>query len=45
MAHHHVPAARFFGTLQYIVGQTIAVVIWVTFNVVAVEIHARVGNA
>ena len=30
-------AARFFGTPQYILGQTIAVVIWITINVVAVS--------
>jgi uncharacterized membrane protein len=29
-------AARFFGTPQYIVGQTVAVVLWITLNSVAV---------
>jgi len=32
-------AARFFGTPQYIVGQTIAVALWVTFNAVALVGH------
>ena len=32
-------AARFFGTPQYIVGQTIVVIIWVILNVVAVVDH------
>jgi uncharacterized membrane protein len=32
-------AARFFGTPQYIIGQTLAVVLWVTFNAVAVIRH------
>jgi uncharacterized membrane protein len=32
-------AARFFGTPQYILGQTIAVVIWITINVVAVSLR------
>jgi uncharacterized membrane protein len=32
-------AARFFGTPQYIVGQTIAVVVWVTLNAVALIGH------
>jgi uncharacterized membrane protein len=30
--------ARFFGTPRYIVGQTILVVIWIAFNVVAVSL-------
>jgi uncharacterized membrane protein len=32
-------AARFFGTPQYIFGQTIAVVLWITLNAVAVVHH------
>ena len=32
-------AARFFGTPQYIVGQTVAVALWVTFNAVALVGH------
>jgi uncharacterized membrane protein len=32
-------AARFFGTPQYIVGQTVAVVIWITLNSVALLAH------
>jgi uncharacterized membrane protein len=32
-------AARFFGTPQYIVGQTLAVVVWVTLNAVALIGH------
>jgi len=32
-------AARFFGTPQYIVGQTLAVVLWVTLNAVAIVGH------
>jgi uncharacterized membrane protein len=32
-------AARFFGTPQYIVGQTIVVVIWIALNAVAVVSH------
>ena len=32
-------AARFFGTPQYIVGQTIVVVIWITLNAVAIGAH------
>ena len=32
-------AARFFGTPKYILGQTIAVVIWITINVVAVSLR------
>ena len=32
-------AARFFGTPQYIVGQTIVVIIWVVLNAVAVIDH------
>jgi uncharacterized membrane protein len=32
-------AARFFGTPQYIVGQTLAVVVWVTLNAVAIIGH------
>jgi uncharacterized membrane protein len=31
--------ARFFGTPRYIVGQTIAVVIWITLNAVALISH------
>ena len=32
-------AARFFGTPQYIVGQTVAVVVWVILNAVAIVGH------
>src|SRR5205809_6041493 len=32
-------AARFFGTPQYIVGQTVAVAVWVTLNAVALIGH------
>jgi uncharacterized membrane protein len=32
-------AARFFGTPQYIVGQTLAVVVWVALNAVALVRH------
>jgi len=32
-------AARFFGTPQYIVGQTVAVVIWIALNAVALVGH------
>ena len=32
-------AARFFGTPQYIFGQTIAVVVWIALNAVAVVHH------
>jgi len=32
-------AARFFGTPQYIVGQSIVVVIWITLNAVAIGAH------
>ena len=32
-------AARFFGTPQYIVGQTILVIIWITLNAVAIGAH------
>ncbi|MDX6506487.1 MAG: hypothetical protein QOG06_1131 [Gaiellaceae bacterium] len=32
-------AARFFGTPQYIVGQTILVVIWIAINAVAVSLR------
>jgi uncharacterized membrane protein len=32
-------AARFFGTPQYIVGQTIVVVVWIVLNAVAVVSH------
>ena len=32
-------AARFFGTPQYIVGQTIIVIIWITLNAVAIGAH------
>src|SRR5919201_7044444 len=32
-------AARFFGTPQYIFGQTIAVVLWIALNAVAVVHH------
>jgi uncharacterized membrane protein len=31
--------ARFFGTPQYIIGQTIAVVIWITLNSLAITQH------
>jgi uncharacterized membrane protein len=31
--------ARFFGTPRYIVGQTVIVVIWIAFNVVAVTLR------
>ena len=32
-------AARFFGTPQYIVGQTIVVIVWIVLNAVAVVAH------
>ena len=32
-------AARFFGTPQYIVGQTIVVIIWIALNAVAVSLR------
>jgi uncharacterized membrane protein len=32
-------AARFFGTPQYILGQTIAVALWITLNSIAVVAH------
>jgi uncharacterized membrane protein len=32
-------AARFFGTPQYIFGQTIAVVLWIALNSVAIGLH------
>jgi uncharacterized membrane protein len=32
-------AARFFGTPQYIIGQTVAVVLWITLNSVALVAH------
>jgi uncharacterized membrane protein len=32
-------AARFFGTPQYIVGQTIVVIVWITLNGVAIGYH------
>lgn len=32
-------AARFFGTPQYIVGQTVAVVVWIVLNAVAIVGH------
>ena len=32
-------AARFFGTPQYIVGQSIVVVLWITLNSIAVVYH------
>jgi uncharacterized membrane protein len=32
-------AARFFGTPQYIVGQTVLVIIWITLNAVAIGAH------
>ena len=32
-------AARFFGTPQYIIGQTVAVVVWVVLNSVAIVQH------
>jgi uncharacterized membrane protein len=32
-------AARFFGTPQYIIGQTIAVVVWIALNSVAIVAH------
>jgi uncharacterized membrane protein len=31
--------ARFFGTPQYLVGQTIVVIVWITLNVVGVMAH------
>ena len=31
--------ARFFGTPGYIIGQTIAVFVWITLNVIAVTAH------
>ena len=51
MADHHSPfgqdrfgkaaetAARFFGTPQYIIGQTLAVVVWIALNSVALIRH------
>ena len=32
-------AARFFGTPQYIVGQTIVVIVWITLNAVGLSLH------
>jgi len=32
-------AARFFGTPQYIVGQTIIVIVWIALNAVAIGAH------
>jgi uncharacterized membrane protein len=32
-------AARFFGTPQYIVGQTLVVIAWITLNAVAIGYH------
>jgi uncharacterized membrane protein len=32
-------AARFFGTPQYIVGQTVLVIIWITLNAIAIGAH------
>jgi uncharacterized membrane protein len=32
-------AARFFGTPQYILGQTIVVIVWITINAVAVALQ------
>ena len=32
-------AARFFGTPQYIIGQTIAVVVWIALNSIAIVQH------
>jgi uncharacterized membrane protein len=32
-------AARFFGTPKYIIGQTVAVVVWITLNSVALIAH------
>lgn len=32
-------AARFFGTPQYIVGQTVVVIIWIALNAVAIGAH------
>jgi len=32
-------AARFFGTPQYIIGQTIMVIIWIALNAVAIGAH------
>jgi uncharacterized membrane protein len=32
-------AARFFGTPQYIVGQTLVVVVWIALNAVAIGAH------
>ena len=34
--HAAETAARFFGTPQYIIGQTVAVIVWITLNAVAV---------
>ncbi len=36
---HAERAARFFGTPQYILGQTIAVVIWIVLNAVGIVRH------
>jgi uncharacterized membrane protein len=32
-------AARFFGTPQYIVGQTLVVIVWLTLNAIAIGYH------
>ena len=32
-------AARFFGTPQYIAGQTIVVIVWITLNAVGISLH------
>jgi uncharacterized membrane protein len=32
-------AARFFGTPQYIIGQTVLVIIWITLNAIAIGAH------
>jgi uncharacterized membrane protein len=37
--HAAETAARFFGTPRYIIGQTIAVVVWITLNSVALIAH------
>ena len=32
-------AARFFGTPQYIAGQTLVVIVWITLNAVGISLH------
>jgi uncharacterized membrane protein len=37
--HAAEQAARFFGTAQYIIGQTIAVIAWIVLNAIALVSH------